>query len=124
MLEKTAPLLWFCSTEQLIVIKNIYKHVRTYIYIMMDKTSKKIANHAHYAVHREKILVKAKAKRDAMSPERKQELKEYRRKYVLLNKEKVSATAARWRANNQDKIKASQKKFRENKKIRDQQIVR
>ena len=91
---------------------------------MMDKTSKKIANHAHYTVHRDKILVKAKAKRDAMSPERKQELKEYRRKYVLLNKEKVSATAARWRANNQDKIKASQKKFRENKKIRDQQIVR
>jgi len=31
---------------------------------MLTKEQKKLANHAHYMVHREKILAKAKEKRD------------------------------------------------------------
>ena len=81
---------------------------------MLTKEQKKLANHAHYMVHREKILAKAKEKRDNMTPEKKQALKEYRTKYVSLNREKVYASTARWRAKNKDKIKEAQKKYREN----------
>ena len=81
---------------------------------MLTKEQKKIANHNHYLVHRAKILAKAKVKRDNMTPEKKQKLKDYRNQYVALNREKVYASTARWRAKNQDKIKEAQKKYREN----------
>ena len=79
---------------------------------MLTKEQKKLANHAHYMVHREKILAKAKVKRDNMTPEKKQALKEYRKQYVLLNKEKIYASTARRRAKNKDKIKKAEQKYR------------
>tara|TARA_R110000823_G_scaffold296115_2_gene416161 strand:- start:924 stop:1208 length:285 start_codon:yes stop_codon:yes gene_type:complete len=82
----------------------------------MDKAQKKLANHNHYMVHREKILAKAKVKRDNMTPEKKQALKEYRNKYVSLNKDKVYASTARWRAKNKDKIKKAEQKYRNKKR--------
>ena len=81
---------------------------------MLTKEQKKIANHNHYLVHREKILAKAKVKRDNMTPEKKQKLKDYRNQYVALNRAKVYASTARWRAKNKDKIKEAQKKYKKN----------
>tara|TARA_R110000782_G_scaffold183786_1_gene274065 strand:+ start:57 stop:362 length:306 start_codon:yes stop_codon:yes gene_type:complete len=88
---------------------------------MLTKEQKKLANHNHYMVHRAKILAKAKVKRDAMTPEKKQALKDYRNKYVSLNRAKVYASTARWRAKNKDKIKEAQKKYKENATQRETQ---